>query len=188
MTHAGAEAAQAAVPRPRESEERHPPRVPAALLEQAKGALVLHYRIGAPTALRVLETWAEAAGTTLSAVVDALLHQVARDQEPLRGSLGAWLVEQLGRPSPVRDEDWPDRAEVAQEVVTVDSSYTALDDVVAAARRAAARGVPLELTFPETGHGPARAQLLQRVDLAVELARAVEPGLDVRLPTERRSD
>jgi|SRR3954452_11364592 len=73
--------------------------------------------------------------------------------------------------------------------VLVDHSGTALDDVLAASRRAARLGVPLEIRVEEPPAGPVglgehitRAHLVRRVHLAAELARAVEPELDVRLP------
>jgi hypothetical protein len=180
MSPSGAEVAKAVLPSPREPGERLDP-PGGVLLEQAKGALMLHYRISALTASRVLETWAAAVGTTESAVVDALVHEVCRAERPAPGSLGAWLHVQLRHPCPVPDSAGPDLGPVS---VTVDTSYSALQGVVTAARRAAARGVPLQISFPDVEHGAARAQLLQRLDLAVEIARAVEPGVLVRLPTD----
>lgn len=70
-------------------------------------------------------------------------------------------------------------------VVEVDGSQSSLDAVAAAARRAARLGVPLEIRIDnhaELVHDLGRAQLIQRLDLAVEVARAAEPDLVVRLP------
>jgi hypothetical protein len=72
-------------------------------------------------------------------------------------------------------------------VAVVDHSLTSLDGVLDAARQAARLGVPLELRFAEELAGPARAHLYQRLDLAVELARAVEPGVPVQLPSSNRA-
>ena len=73
-------------------------------------------------------------------------------------------------------------------VVAVDNSDDAMDPVVEAAHEAARRGAPLEITvvhLPSSTHGdPRRAHLMQRLDQAVELARSVVPGLEVRLPVD----
>jgi hypothetical protein len=70
--------------------------------------------------------------------------------------------------------------------VTIDETESSLNAVVEAARQAHRRRVPLELVVemhpsepPAAGE---RARLVQQMDLAVELARAVVPGLDVRVP------
>ena len=70
-------------------------------------------------------------------------------------------------------------------VVVVDHSHSSLEAVVTAARRAARFRVPLEIQLADRADrapGVGRAQLIQRLDLAVEIARAEEPGLVVRLP------
>ena len=76
--------------------------------------------------------------------------------------------------------------------VALDNSDHALDDVVEAAERAAGLGVPLQITVdhvPGTAHAdPRRTHLMQRLDLAVELARSAAPGVEVRLPVDNPFD
>jgi len=72
--------------------------------------------------------------------------------------------------------------------VAVDNSDDRLDAVVEAAERAARLGVPLQISvdhLPAGAHAdPRRTHLLQRLDLAVALARSAAPGLEVRLPVD----
>ena len=159
-----------------------------ALVEQAKGALIFRYSIDAATALCLLELWAAQAGVDTVAVSYALVHDICQGDPRSRSEAGlvAWLAEQLRRDAP--DVSLAVTAGTRSVAVDVDQSYTALDAVVAGAREAARLGVPLEITYADGAAGLPRAHQMQRVDLAVELARAVEPGLDVRLlarPTDK---
>ena len=76
--------------------------------------------------------------------------------------------------------------------VAVDNSDGPLDDVVEAAREAARRGVPLQIAVTHLRScrhaDPRRTHLIQRMDLAVELARGAAPGLEVRLPVDNPFD
>ncbi|WP_148574058.1 ANTAR domain-containing protein [Nocardioides caldifontis] len=152
-----------------------------ALVEQAKGALVFRYGTDADTALAVLELWADQRETELTRVAYVLIHDICRGVDaPTDRELARWLEEQLRKECPeIHLEVTPG----APVTAFVDHSLSSLDTVLDAARRAARLGVPLELRFAEEVAGPARAHLYQRLDLAVELARAVEPGVPVQLPT-----
>lgn len=157
------------------------PMTSTALLEQAKGVLVFRYGVDADTALAVVELWADQRGVEPTTVAYALVHDISQggasshtDPDTVR-----WLEEQLRKDCPeVHLSVTPGEPVVA----VVDHSYISLDAVLDGAKRAARLGVPLEITFADEVSGPARAHLFQRLDLAVELARAVEPGVPVRLP------
>jgi hypothetical protein len=157
------------------------PMTSGALLEQAKGVLAFRFGVDADTALAVMEVWAAEREVELARIAYVLVHDICQgvagssDRELVR-----WLEEQLRKECPeVHLQVTPGEPVVA----VVDHSLSSLDGVLDAARRAARLGVPLELQFAEELAGPARAHLYQRLDLAVELARAVEPGLPVRLPS-----
>ena len=154
-----------------------------ALVEQAKGALVFRFGIDADTELAVLELWADQREQELTRIAYVLVHDICRGvDEPSDTDLARWLEEQLRKQCPeIRLEVVPGEPVVA----FVDHSLSSLDTVLDGARRAARLGVPLELRFAEEVAGPARAHLYQRLDLAVELARAVEPGVPVQLPCIR---
>jgi hypothetical protein len=156
----------------------------ASLVEQAKGVLIFRYATDAVTAQRVVERWAAEAGVSIETVAHALVHDISQGSRSQHGDRHfiRWLEDRLRHELPERLD------EVASEAVTVavDHSDSSLDAVLEAARTAARRGVPLEVTLdgasPYDAAGPQRTHLLQRIDLAVELARAVAPGLEVRLP------
>lgn len=153
----------------------------AALLEQAKGVLIFRYSIGACTAFRLVERWAEEAGVAIDTVAHALVHEICQGQhgEGSDPRFVRWLEDRLRREFPGDTYDLP--AAVPPVRVAVDQSDCSLDRVVEAAREAARRCVPLEVTVaPESLQGVQRAQMTQRMELAVELARAVSPGLEVR--------
>jgi hypothetical protein len=152
-----------------------------ALLEQAKGALAFRFGIDADTALGVLELWADRREVELTRIAYVLVHDICRGADgPSDRELARWLEEQLRKECPeIHLEVAPGEPVVA----VVDHSLSSLDGVLDAARRAARLGVPLELRFAEEVAGQARAHLYQRLDLAVELARAVEPGVPVQLPS-----
>lgn len=164
------------------AEERH---VGPALLEQAKGVLIFHFGVDEATAFAIITAWSSTTGADIMTVALALVHDISQGGEHVDPALVGWLEAQL-------HGDRPEVAKVLEErtgpvVVRLDHSYTSLDLVVAAAREAARAGVPLEIALDaaaphDTAH--ARAQLMQKVDLAIELARAVEPGLVVRLPRD----
>jgi hypothetical protein len=157
-----------------------------ALVEQAKGVLIFRYAVDADTAQAVLELWAAESHTDVLTVAIALVRDICQGAEPARSDAG--LVRSL------EDRLRKDCPEVhlamsggtSPVVVAVDCAYSSLDEVVAAAGVAARRQVPLEIRVaepdPAEGPPPSRSHLIQRIDLAVELARAVEPGLEVRLP------
>ncbi len=68
------------------------------ILEQAKGALMLHYGIGSHAALAVLVRWSRAADTDLRTVAATLVLDICQRKEdaPAREpSLVLWLDEQL---------------------------------------------------------------------------------------------
>lgn len=70
-------------------------------------------------------------------------------------------------------------------VAVVDATDSSLEGVVQAAREANHRKIPLELELARAQRPLTRrqrARYMQRVDAAVELARRVAPGLEVRLP------
>jgi hypothetical protein len=152
-----------------------------ALVEQAKGVLIFRYSINADTALSILELWADQAGVELPVLALALVHDICQggDAGHSDPALVRWLEDRLRH----------DRPHVTLEVVSesipvvvgVDRSYSALDALVAGTRDAARLGVPLEIHYDLDQSPLSRAQLMQRVDLAVELARAVEPGVVIRL-------
>ena len=160
------------------------PMTSGALLEQAKGVLIFRYSIDADTAQGVLELWAEESRTDLMALAVALVHDICQGSAPPHSDAGLirWLEGKLRQTCP--EVHLTLGGTSAPVVVAVDCAYSSLDEVVVAARVAARRGVALEIRVAEPGPGvpPSRTHLIQRIDLAVELARAVEPGLEVRLP------
>lgn len=52
-----------------------------ALLEQAKGALILHFRIDAETASELLRRWARETGSSVVVVAETLVHAVCLDDD-----------------------------------------------------------------------------------------------------------
>lgn len=162
----------------------------AALLEQAKGVLIFRYGIDADTAFALVERWAAESDVRMETVAHAVVHEICQGDHstPTDPALVRFLEEQLRREFPgVECETVADAVPVS---VAIDHDESSLDGVADAAREAARRGVPLELTVDlpphETGHEPdlERAHLMQRIDLALELARAVSPGIEVRLSKE----
>lgn len=159
----------------------------AALLEQAKGVLIFRYSIGACTAFSLIEQWAEQAGVTINRVAHALVYDICQGDrtEPSDPRFVRWLEDQLrcefpGEPYAVPEELPPVR-------VAVDQTDSSLDGVVEAAREASRRCVPLEITADaQSLRGILRPQIVQRMNLAVELARAVAPSVEVRLPDDDR--
>ena len=154
-----------------------------ALVEQAKGALIFRYSIGACAAFDLIERWACEARVGIEKVAHTLVHEICQGDlsSPSDLRLVRWLEERLRRELP---DDADDIAtDPAPVSVAVDRTDSSLDSVVEAARDASRRGVALEVTVAAGSlEGVQGAQLMQRIDLAVELARAVAPGLEVRLP------
>lgn len=163
----------------------------AALLEQAKGVLIFRYSIGACAAFSLIEQWAEQAGVTINRVAHALVYDICQGAraEPSDPRFVRWLEDQLrcqfpGEPYAVPRELPPVPPPVT---VAVDQTDSSLDGVVEAAREASRRCVPLEITAdPQSLRGILRPQIVQRMNLAVELARAVAPSVEVRLPEDDR--
>ena len=153
-----------------------------AVLEQAKGVLIFRYAVDADAAGRLLCLWSAGAGVPVREVAHALVHDICHgDQsEASNPMLVRWLEDRLRREVTV------DLGESAEDRVTVaiDYSDASLDAVVEAVRRAARRDLPLVLTVAEhlRASEPAGAHLQQRVELAVELAHALEPDVEVRRP------
>lgn len=157
-----------------------------ALVEQAKGVLIFRYGIDADAAHALMELWAAETGSTISAVAHAVVHEICQGERrgPTEPPLVRWLEERLRQEFPGVDlstNDTPTHVTVA-----VGHSEGSLDAVSEAARRADRLGVPLELTAHLSstgGESPEheRAHLMQRMDLALELARSLAPGLEIRL-------
>lgn len=168
----------------------------AALVEQAKGVLIFRYSIGPEAAFSLMELWAAEAVVDVGDIAGAVVRDICQGQELADPRLVRWLEERLrheaaatrvtAEPEPEPGHGQGPGADAV--VVAVDHSDVSLDAVVEAVRGAARLGVPLELTvsphvLPETSEAT-RAQLMQRMDLAVELARSLEPGVEVRLPRD----
>lgn len=165
------------------------------LLEQAKGVLIFRYSIDAIAAAALIDLW----GTESGAGVEAVAHALVRDicQGDCGSEHDAWLVrwleDRLRHECPPIDVVESSTVEQPTAVAAlVDHSDSSLDAVVDAAREAVRRGVPLEIGVdPEaanSGSAMARTHLGQRVELAVELARAVAPELHVSRPAESEDD
>lgn len=160
----------------------------AALLEQAKGVLIFRYSIGACTAFSLIERWAEQAGVSINRVSRALVYDICQGDrtEPSDPRFVRWLEDQLRCEFP--GEAYAVPKELPPPVtVAVDQTDSSLDGVVEAAREASRRSAPLEITAdPQSLRGILRPQIVQRMNLAVELARAVAPSVEVRLPEDDR--
>lgn len=154
-----------------------------ALLEQAKGVLIFRYAIDACSAHKLIQRWAASAEVGIETVARALVHEICQGDRPVDLRFVRWLEDQLRHEFPDKPEN---RRELAPVTVAVDQTDSSLDAVVDASRRAARRGVPLEITIEAGGLDevaePQRAQLAKRIDLAVELVRAVTPLVEIRLP------
>lgn len=159
----------------------------AALLEQAKGVLIFRYSIGACTAFSLIEQWAEDAGVTINRVAHALVYDICQGDrtEPSDPRFVRWLEDQLRCEFPGAPYAAPKK--LPPVTVAVDQTDSSLDGVVEAAREASRRSAPLEITAdPQSLRGILRPQIVQRMNLAVELARAVAPSVEVRLPEDER--
>lgn len=159
----------------------------AALLEQAKGVLIFRYSIGACTAFRLMERWATEAGVGIETVAHTLVHEICQGDrtQPSDPRFVRWLEDRLRCEFP--GEQYTVPKELPPVRVAVDQNDCSLDGVVEAAREASRRCVPLEITVdPMSLRGVLRPQIVQRLNLAVELARAVAPGIEVRLPEDDR--
>lgn len=159
-----------------------------ALVEQAKGVLIFRYSIDADTALSILELWCSETGADLAALSYALVNDICQGAEAGSHSdpaLVRWLEDRLRRNCP--HVDLAVTSDPVPVVVGMDHSFSALDALVAGARQAARLGVPLEIRYDEQRTPLSRASLMQRVDLAVELARAIEPGVVIRLAQVRQT-
>lgn len=157
-----------------------------ALVEQAKGVLIFRYAIGACSAYKLMQRWATSASVGIEKVAHALVHDICQGGDPREPSdlrFVRWLEDRLRHEFP---DDEESRVEPAPVTVAVDQSDCSLDAVVEAARRASRLGLPLQVTIdagtvdrvPEQQ----RAHLAQRIDLAVELAHAIAPTVEVRVP------
>ncbi len=77
-----------------------------AVVEQAKGALMLHYGIGSYEALAVLEHWSHESGESLPGLARALTHGVCQghchghEEEPLV----RWLEKRLQESLPISSD------------------------------------------------------------------------------------
>lgn len=168
--------------------EPHPDSTTAtAEVEQAKGVLIFRYAVSAEAAFSLLELWAAETGAGVGDVAQAVVHDICQGDRggPSDPGLVRWLEDRLRHEYPHLGHDGAE--EPTPVTVAVNHSEASLDVVVDAARKADRRGVPLELTVERVSPEQSeleRAQLMQRVDLAVELARAVAPGLDIRLPLD----
>jgi hypothetical protein len=159
----------------------------AALLEQAKGVLIFRYSIDADAAYSLIELWAAETGAASTAVAHAVVHEICQGHstDACDPQLVRWLEDRLRHEFPGVECDGG--GEPSPVTVAVDSSDSSLESVVDAAREAARRGVPLEVTTERVHRDEPhdeRAHLMQRLDLAVGLARAVAPQVDVRLPRD----
>jgi hypothetical protein len=176
---AGPGAEHAATPYQLDEQDPHQ-----AVVEQAKGVLIFRYAVDADAAGRLLCLWSAGAGVTVAEVAHALVHDICHggQSEPANPMLVRWLEDRLRHE--ITTVDFGDRQ--AEELVTVaiDFSDASLDAVVEGARRAARRNIPLVLTVAEhlRHTDPAGVHLQQRLELAVELARALEPGVELRSP------
>jgi hypothetical protein len=158
-----------------------------ALVEQAKGVLIFRYSIGARTAFRLIQRWAEEAGVCIETVARSLVHVICQGDhtEASDPRFVRWLEDRLRSGFPGEPRAVPKAQPPVK--VAVDQNDCSLDAVVEAAREASRRRVPLEITAdPLSLRGIMRPQIVQRMNLAVELARAVAPGLEVRLPEDDR--
>jgi hypothetical protein len=165
--------------------------------------LIFRYSVGAAAASSLMELWAAEAAVAVEEVAHAIVYDICQGSSQSRSEpwLVRWVEDRIRQEvSPVAmsvrretetgHEPEPGRLLSAPEpvVVAVDHSDVSLDAVVAATRRAAALGVPLQLTveprvLPEDSD-VTRAHLVQRIELAAELAQALEPGLAVLLPAD----
>jgi hypothetical protein len=159
----------------------------AALVEQAKGVLIFRYAVSADAAFSLLELWAAETNVAIDAVARAVVHDICQGDRtgPSDPHLVRWLEDRLRHEYP--GLGYASAGGQAPVCVAVNHPDSSLDVVVDAAREANRRGVPLEVTIDRVSPDDSdieRAQLMQRIDLAVELARAVAPGIDVRLPLD----
>ena len=162
------------------------------IVDQAAGVLVFRYSIAADAAYDLLQRWASDAEVGVEAVARALVLDICQGAAGTGSDprLVRWLEERLRhevtvtsaapdlRATPVDAEQRVPRP----VVVAVDHSDVSLDAVVEATRRAARRGVPLRITVDDAAAVGDPAHLRRRVELAAELARALEPGVEVLLP------
>lgn len=154
-----------------------------AVVEQAKGVLIFRYAVDADAAGRLLCLWSAGAGVPVREVAHALVHDICHGDQSQASNpmLVRWLEDRLRH-----EVTNLDLGAVADDRVTVsvDHSDASLDAVVEAVRCAARRHVPLVLTVAEhlRHTDPAGVHLQQRLELAVELAHALEPDVEVRCP------
>lgn len=85
----------------------HPHESDSCVVEQAKGALMLRYGIGARESLAVLDRWAQEAGVAVGEVATALVHGICLGQETAEtDGLVRWLEQRMrGDISDVRAQD-----------------------------------------------------------------------------------
>jgi hypothetical protein len=181
---------------PRHSPGHDPRTTPSdALLEQAKGVLIFRYSIDADAAHALIQLWAAETGASPDDVCQVIVHEISQGDHAGAHTpqLVRWLENRLRHEFPEVEPPVEHEGETDPSPVrfAVDGSDSPLDAVVVAAREAARRGVPLDLTVTD---GPAeqthaqKAHLMQRIDHALELAREVSPHLAVRLPLETPFD
>jgi hypothetical protein len=153
-------------------------------LEQAKGVLIFRYAVDADAAGRLLCLWSAGAGVPVHEVAHALVHDICHGDESEASNplLVRWLEDRLRRE--IAPLDVGERTVEEQVKVAIDFTDASLDAVVEAARRAARRRIPLVLTVAEhlRRTDPAGVRLLQRLELGAELARALEPDIEIRCP------
>lgn len=75
-----------------------------AVIEQAKGVLMLRYGIGSYEALAVLERWSRDSGESLAGLARAITHGICQgrnDMGAADGSLVRWLEQRFRQDLPV---------------------------------------------------------------------------------------
>lgn len=153
-------------------------------VEQARNLLVFRFGCDPEQALDLLLRWAAESGSSLEHSAGEVLRELGEaggGAEP-EAPFARWLHERLGQEQPVVPEQRLPVDPSAHVRVAVEESEESLEQVVAAAREAYRLGVPLELEPHEGASAEHHALILQRLDSALQVARTVAPGLDVRLP------
>ena len=157
----------------------------ACLLEQANGVLIFRYSIDAMAAAALIERWGAESGAGVEAVAHALVHDICQGDcgSEHDAWLVRWLEDRLRHEPPADVVPHDSVGQPTRVAVLVDHTDASLDAVVEAAREAVRRDVALEIgVAPQaaaTGSRLARTHLRERVELAVQLARAVATEVEV---------